>query len=309
LLNEKPALVFSGSSDCIVLPSVQEAMYNNLPVACKTYINITGGLHCHFANNNSTCALGQLTSGCNSSSITTTIVFSKAMSLIVPFIDFYLKDICTSGQLFSNTYNNLSGVTKRQSCQAFPTCGPLPVKLTGFYGNYKNNQVLLYWNTATENHVDHISIERSQDGISFSQLTKVLPKGSNGAGAFYSNLDPYPYSGINFYRLKIVDLDGSVSYSEIIKCITSKKSLVVTQLYPNPVNEFLYLQLQSDKRQVLNYAIFELSGRKCYINTEVLKPGLNMMKLPFTGLAGGTYIIRLGNEENRNARVFKIVKP
>ena len=308
LLNEKPALVFSGSSDCIVLPAVQEAMYNNMSLACKTYINITGGLHCQFANNNSTCVLGQLTSGCNSSSVNATLVFSKTMSMIVPFIDFYLKDICTGGQVFSNIYNNLTGVTKRQSCQTFPTCGPLPVKLTGFYGNYKNNQVFLYWNTASEYHVDHISIERSQDGVSFSHLAKVLPKGSNGAGASYSNVDSYPYSGINFYRLKIVDLDGSTSYSEIIKFVTAKKSLVVTQLYPNPVSEFLYLQLQSDKRQVINYTIFELSGRKCYRNKEELKPGLNEMKLPFADLARAVYIIRLGSNEGIKAVVFKIIK-
>ena len=73
----KPALIFSGSSDCIVNPSVQQSMYNNIPYTCKTYINVTDALHCQFANNNGTCVFGQLTSGCNTSSITPDIVFKK----------------------------------------------------------------------------------------------------------------------------------------------------------------------------------------------------------------------------------------
>lgn len=59
LLVNMPSLIFSGSRDCIVPPQTQLGMFNNIPSAnCKAYVNITDALHCHFADNNSTCSAG-----------------------------------------------------------------------------------------------------------------------------------------------------------------------------------------------------------------------------------------------------------
>lgn len=117
---QKPSLIFSGSSDCIVAPAQQLEMYNNIPYTCKTYINITNALHCQFGNNDATCALGQLTSGCNSSSITPAIVFEKICYLLVPYLKYYLKADCAAGVEYQSHYNAINGVTKLQFCSADP---------------------------------------------------------------------------------------------------------------------------------------------------------------------------------------------
>lgn len=120
---QRPALVFSGSSDCIVPSATQLDMYNNVPYACKTYVEITGALHCQYANNNGTCAFGQLTTGCNNTSLSTQMVFQKTVALIVPFLNYYLKDSCTSKNDFETVYNNMSGVNKQRLCNTDPfTC-------------------------------------------------------------------------------------------------------------------------------------------------------------------------------------------
>jgi dienelactone hydrolase len=117
---QKPALIYSGSSDCIVRDTVQQRMYNNIPYSCKTYINITNGLHCHFSNNDFTCATGQILSGCNTSSITAATVFDKISYLLVPFLQHYLKSDCNAKSTFNNNYAAITGVSKQQVCTADP---------------------------------------------------------------------------------------------------------------------------------------------------------------------------------------------
>ena len=122
---QKPALIFAGTSDCIVHDSNQLRMYNNIPYTCKTYIDINNGLHCHFGNNDFTCVLGQISSGCNNSTINSSVVFNKIQSLLLPFLDYYLKGICTRGTDFENTYNNITGVNKQRTCTVDPFgCSP-----------------------------------------------------------------------------------------------------------------------------------------------------------------------------------------
>ncbi len=115
-----PALVFAGNRDCIVADSIQLRMYSNIPYPCKTYVNIDNALHCHFANNNGTCATGQLFSGCNSSPISAQLVFEKSMALIIPFLNYYLKDSCSNKNIFEQRLTSLSGITYQRTCSSDP---------------------------------------------------------------------------------------------------------------------------------------------------------------------------------------------
>lgn len=133
----KPALVFSGSSDCIVPSATQLDMYNNTPYPCKTYVEITGALHCQFGNNNGNCAFGQITSGCNSTSTSTQTVFEKTVALIVPFLNYYLKDSCNSKNVFEDTYTNMTGASKRRQCASDPfTCSAAVTYIFTGNGNW-----------------------------------------------------------------------------------------------------------------------------------------------------------------------------
>lgn len=305
--DQKPALIFTGSQDCIVNPSIPLGMYNNI-VPCKTFINITGALHCQFANNNFVCGIGQVTSGCNSSPITAATVFNKTTNLLVPFLNYYLKINCTSGDIFVNNYNTLTGVIKQRACLPFPSCGVLPVTLLSFTGKLINNKIELAWQTALEYNIKNYVIERSNDGVNFNELTKVLPRSNNGNGDNYSSTDLYPYSGANFYRLKTVDINGSISYSSILKFIAAQKTLTITRLFPNPVSNLLYIQLQSVKRQQAILQLFDVVGKqasmqKISLNTGVTEAVINMSFAP-----QGTYLLQCKDEKGNLLGTFKIVK-
>jgi dienelactone hydrolase len=310
LLDFKPTLIIGGSGDCVTPDSIQNAMYNGILLACKTYVNLTDVWHCQFANNNLLCVAAQAVAGCGLfPPVNTNTVLAKTSSLVVPWLDYYLKDNCFRGQQFLATYNNLTGVTtKRRSCFPLPSCGPLPVKLNSFTGKVDGNRNNLYWNTSLEENFSHFEVERSANGSQFSTIGNVTAKAANGGGASYTHVDPYPYSGLNFYRLKIVDRDGSFEYSNIVKLETSRKQFTVTQLFPNPVKDVLTVQVQSEKQQMVNYVIYDITGKQLLVSQASLSAGINTTQVPMSKLSGGTYILQYRNTEGASLGTFKIVK-
>ena len=307
-LNFKPTLIFSGSSDCVVPDSVQNAMYNNIFLACKTYVNISNALHCQFANNNFICQAGQFAAGCGFTSLPIQTVFSKTTALLLPFLDYYLKDNCIRGDVFVNTYNTMTGITKRRSCLPFPTCGVVPVKLMSFSGKTNEQSNNLYWSTASEENFSHFEVERSNDGSTYNRFSTVNSKGSYGRGATYNLNDAYPFAGYSFYRLKMIDKDGSFSYSNIVRLETSRKSVAVTMLYPNPVKDQLSIQVQSDKSQSLSVSVTDMSGKLIISNTMNVSTGLNNRMLNLNQLAPGIYLLQYKNAEGISTGTFKVVK-
>ncbi|MBW7466343.1 hypothetical protein ABID22_000788 [Pontibacter aydingkolensis] len=94
---------------------------------------------------------------------------------------------------------------------------PLPVELLRFSANSLNNgNVLLTWETASEVNNAYFIIERSTDGQSYAAIGKVDGKGNSNNLQKYMHKDVILSSGIYYYRLKQVDLDGSFIYSKIV---------------------------------------------------------------------------------------------
>lgn len=304
-LTTRPALIFGGSNDCIVAPSVQQAMYSNVNFSCKSFINITDALHCQFANNNGICSFGQLTSGCNTSSISPAIVFNKITNLLLPFLDYYLKGICLRGEDFLVAYANSTGVVKQSTCTAFPSCGVLPVNLLEFSGKISGNAALLNWRVSTESNLQHYTLEKSYDALAFNTLKQELPKGSNSN---YQAVDLYPFPGYSFYRLRISDKDGTYNYSEIVKVKTSDKSLTITGFHPNPVMSNLNIELFSQKKQSVQYSILGMQGQHVLSGSSSLFPGNTNIKLSLGALAAGTYLMKITEDNGKTVRSIQFIK-
>ncbi|MNK08683.1 hypothetical protein D3C87_266260 [compost metagenome] len=135
----------------------------------------------------------------------------------------------------------------------------LPVKLAKFVAKTESNSVLLTWETLTELNSDKFVVERSTDGMLFLPVGDVKAKGSSTQQISYSLRDKNPQSGINYYRLKQVDLDGAIEYSSP-SVIDFKFNKLELTLYPNPVSEKLYISgLNSRTGNILIYA---LNGQK-----------------------------------------------
>ena len=91
----------------------------------------------------------------------------------------------------------------------------LPVELTQFAAKANDESVSIDWSTVSESNSDYFKVERSIDGSNFDAIGKVKAQGNSVEQINYSFIDEDPVQGINYYRLRQVDLDGSFFFSEI----------------------------------------------------------------------------------------------
>ncbi|MBK6978451.1 MAG: T9SS type A sorting domain-containing protein [Cytophagaceae bacterium] len=114
---------------------------------------------------------------------------------------------------------------------------PLPVNLTNFTGKNKPTSVFLNWSTASETNFSHFIVQKSKDAKGFENIGRIESAGFDSEKSEYSFIDEKPFAGNNYYRLKMVDKDGSEDYSKMISVNFDGKALAV--FYPNPTQDFV----------------------------------------------------------------------
>jgi hypothetical protein len=150
----------------------------------------------------------------------------------------------------------------------------LPLDLLSFTVSEKAKKVHLNWSTATETAIKKIAIERSIDGKTFFEIGHVKPKGSYSQ---YEFIDPLPYQATNYYRLKIIDTDGSFEYSKI-RVITIYDQANAIVVFPTIFQNILNIFNPNDREATLH--IFNLSGQKVFTLNSIQTQELNLDNLP-----------------------------
>ncbi len=155
----------------------------------------------------------------------------------------------------------------------------LPVLLTDFSANWKDintNSVLLKWITASEINTAYFNIQQSINGLQFSTIGKIA---ASGAGNYsFTDLNINDLTKL-YYRLEIVDKDGSIQYSKIQVLGKQLKDEGIS-IYPNPTSAFIFTK--GNPLQAIN--IFDGQGRIVLkkqlngsvnqaVNISKLKPG------------------------------------
>ncbi len=167
----------------------------------------------------------------------------------------------------------------------------LPVKLTHFSGQASGCNTDLRWHAETEENFSHYEIERSGDGRLFSNIETIKGTGNASTGIWYTYTDETP-SQYNYYRLKMVDLDGSFEYSKIINVDTDCSNDYKIELYPNPTSSNLGVinvkfYSKTDEAQI---QIIDMQGRTVkQLTIGTVQDDLNSIQLDVTDLPPGTY--------------------
>ena len=111
----------------------------------------------------------------------------------------------------------------------------MPIVLSKFvYEIFKDN-LILNWETISEENFDTFSIERSEDGINFYEIGTVLGNGNSSKRIQYSYVDKNPLFGTSFYRLNAIDYDGTYEKFQSLSVEYIPNELNVS-FYPNPGN-------------------------------------------------------------------------
>ncbi|NDC29182.1 MAG: hypothetical protein EBZ94_07600, partial [Crocinitomicaceae bacterium] len=115
-----PALIFSGSADGVTPPAEHHIpIYNGLTSSCKSFVSISGGAHCYYANTDFNCDFGESVSS-PSISITRAAQQTAMFGLLDPWLDFKLKGICESYAAFLLGINSQPGTVNESICPALP---------------------------------------------------------------------------------------------------------------------------------------------------------------------------------------------
>jgi len=210
--------------------------------------------------------------------------------------------LATPAQVRAAVNNNANwfsgdGVTTRRTSPSrctFLGLAPLPIKLNGFSAQLNSDKtVTVKWKVDEQQDVVSYIVERSTDGITYSQTGVVFPSVTTDS---YSLIDPNPVTGKNYYRLRIKEMDGKLTYSQTV--IVSLKAGIVVSLYPNPVIDKLTIQ-QFGTIQNKTAILANQQGKVLQqITINSLQQTVNMEKY-----AAGIYLLKL-----EDGTSFKIVK-
>ena len=177
----------------------------------------------------------------------------------------------------------------------------LPIRLVGSSAEkFGNNNSLLKWNSLAEENASHFDIEKSLDAENWVKAGTEKTRGSLNYGAEYSFVDENAVTLRNdentvYYRLKMVDNDGSFQYSDI-RLVTFERSLTDVEVYPNPSHEFFNWKMGVGDTQVhdAQLQLFDMTGKLVKKQT-VSANGIS--KVDIAELETGLYNIVVKHED------------
>jgi hypothetical protein len=152
------------------------------------------------------------------------------------------------------------------------------------------DQVQLTWLTTNERHHSHFVVEKKRGKEEFQELSWVLGQGNSQEALTYSYTDRTPMGELNYYRLRMVDIDGNAVYSETVE-VRFDELVESFAIYPIPAQDFLVVEpLVSVENQGMNYQIINPQGQ---IISQGSITNQSPQRISTSSLSSGIYYIRI----------------
>lgn len=183
---------------------------------------------------------------------------------------------------------------EQMSGQLDPTT--FPVELLSFDANPIEDEVTLSWETANEQNSAFFLIERAGEDQNFIAIGQMEAAGYSFQAKSYSSIDPNPISGANYYRLKLVDLDGSFAYSQTVRVFMEQDMIDVV---PNPVKvgQDLQVLIRLQESQLITLSLANLHGQIVHRSRQEIRAGQEQIPISTYNLARGIYLLKASNGE------------
>lgn len=165
----------------------------------------------------------------------------------------------------------------------------LPVQLVSFTGTAVRNQVALNWKTASEQSLQQFDVQWSTDGINWQVISVVAARGGAGGSADYAATHTLS-NGVNYYRLKMVDIDGRFTYSNVLRMKLGGQSDIL--IYPNPASDKITINMPAAGASKVT--IYDVTGHSMY--TREMQG--NYFTIPVDRLPAGIYTVQVIQDGN-----------
>jgi hypothetical protein len=179
---------------------------------------------------------------------------------------------------------------------------PLPVTLESFSGQPRSGGVLLSWTVGIETGMASYEVDGSSDGVGFTRLGTVAAAGASG----YQYFDADGSAGDHFYRLRMVNLDGTYSYSNIVLVKIAGENRAV-QVLGNPVSGNCTVRIVAASAGQVNLRLADVSGKTLWVGSARVGVGANTIVLPgMDRFAAGVYVLSVdGGQVKGTVKVVK----
>lgn len=183
----------------------------------------------------------------------------------------------------------------------------LPVELLSFTATSKADKLVLNWITASEVNNDFFTIEKIKnqeclESDDWEIVAIVKSAGDINAISNYESFDFNPYQGKSYYRLKQTDFDGKYEYSDMLAVYFNPKFDNFVLLYPNPADDFIYLEIQNYDGAKVNVNIINLQGEIMF-NKDL---DSDFEQIDISDFPNGVYFVKVIS--SMNYKIEKIVK-
>jgi len=181
------------------------------------------------------------------------------------------------------------------------TCTALPVSLSDFTAAPgSNNSVELSWTTAQESSFSHFAVQRSAKGETWESIATVQSKGYSSIHTDYQFTDASPLAGANYYRLQLVNVDGTFSYSKVVQITKASGNNGQISIFPNPiVNLTFNVKVPSTETTLVK--VYTMDGRLLY-STSLTGQNQYQVKLPAN--ASGSNFLAIQVISNGTTQAF-----
>ncbi len=158
----------------------------------------------------------------------------------------------------------------------------LPISLTKFNAFFQNKQVNLSWSKGDAKNFDKFVVEHSTNGVDFVAIEEIASRNSDDYATIHSN----PAKGNNYYRLKMMDLDGSFKYSDT-KTVTVKGAQEWS-VYPTKATAMITASVSENEEATVQ--ILSTNGQVMYTANS---NGNTLVELPISNLSQGLYLVQI----------------
>ena len=165
----------------------------------------------------------------------------------------------------------------------------LPISLTSFTAQPYGNNVMVKWATESEENNDFMAVQRSTDGRRFAEIGRVKGNGTTLEPQQYSFVDENPQPGINYYRLRQVDFDGTEAFHKVV-AVSFKTDRSLQTLYPTTATDQITFQSSNPADNDSRLSIIDINGRT--VKEVIFPAGETERDINISDLASGMYFVR-----------------
>lgn len=187
---------------------------------------------------------------------------------------------------------------------------PLAVSVEYFTGHKQGANHQLNWKVNCNNTASlKMELERSANVNGGFSLINTINATTVQCNQAFGYTDAQPLKGMNYYRLKMTDASGKVSYSGIVALLNADKGMEMVNIVPNPVvsDGRFTLNISAARASQVNLVITDMTGRVVQQQQKTLTAGYNSLPMNVASLAPGTYNITGISDEDKT-RILRFVK-